>query len=229
MAAPSLLPGRLGCILVDARRGARRLWLGRVLSRWWGLESGGEGAAVDGHQRAVDEGRFVKATAFATSSGRGNRRPQASAHLLSGCRPTSQPSHRCAAAHPAAPSLRPRPRPAPARPLAQEVQVGQSARPRRLGWSLRTPAAYPPAAGTPRAAALQWASRYPTVHRALALPHRVMNRAVSQGKSLPASRPFRPGIVERDGAAGGHVGLLTVAAGVAGTGLVAGRSVRPRC
>jgi hypothetical protein len=93
-----------------------------------------------------------------------------------GCRPTSQPSHRCAAAHPAAPSLRPRPRPAPARPLAQEVQVGQSARPRRLGWSLRTPAAYPPAAGTPRAAALQWASRYPTVHRPPALPHRGMNR-----------------------------------------------------
>ena len=27
---------------------------------WWGLESGGEGAAVDGQQRAVDEGRFVR-------------------------------------------------------------------------------------------------------------------------------------------------------------------------
>ena len=60
MAAPSLWPGGLGCIVVDALRGARRLWLGRVLGPWWGLESGGEGAAVDGQQRAVDEGRFVR-------------------------------------------------------------------------------------------------------------------------------------------------------------------------
>ena len=60
MAAPSLWPGGLGCIVVDALRGARRLWLGRVLGPWWGLASGGEGAAVDGQQRAVDEGRFVR-------------------------------------------------------------------------------------------------------------------------------------------------------------------------
>ena len=58
--APSLWPGGLGCI-VSMRYEAPG---GCGLAAYWalggGLESGGEGAAVDGQQRAVDEGRFVR-------------------------------------------------------------------------------------------------------------------------------------------------------------------------